>query len=58
MYKNLFMRIANLKEGACVSVAGRTVQYKNNEYRLYNRNTFVNTTTYITVADNFIRGKV
>ncbi len=58
MRKNLFQRLANMIEGACLSLAGRTVQYKNNEYRLYRNSTFINTTTYITVAYDFIRGKV
>lgn len=56
MRKNIFMSLANLEEGACLSIGGRTVQYKNNEYCLYKNGSFIGKSLYITSAYDFIRG--
>lgn len=56
MHKNLFMRLANLVNGAILQVGGRVVQYKNNDYCLYKNGSFIGKTGLITVAYDFIKG--
>ena len=56
MRKNLFERLANMAEGAIIQIAGKVVQYKNNEYCMYRNGSFIGKSMFITYAYDFMRG--
>lgn len=54
MYKNIFKRLADLREGAILQIKSKVVQYKNNEYCLYRNGSFIGKTEFITYAYDFM----
>lgn len=54
MYKNIFMKLSNLEEGAILQIKSKVVQYKNNEYCLYRNGSFIGKTEFITYAYDFM----